>query len=207
MDWSKVTSVIGDAAPLLGTLLGGPAGGAVGALVANALGAKNDPDSVIQAYAANPDAIAKLQELQISSKVQLEQLAVTAEQNRMAYESNKLAAATAQFSAEAADRESARHLAAASPRDWVRPMITFAVLTGAMIILVIVFSGWGQAVLSNPTASLTVGAVIGFWFNVLNNCMAFWFGATKDGAQQSKDIAKFATTPSPISLAVSKDNN
>ena len=38
MDWSKVGDVVADAAPLVGTLLGGPAGGAVGGLVAKAGG-------------------------------------------------------------------------------------------------------------------------------------------------------------------------
>ena len=38
MEWKDVANVVGKAAPILGTLLGGPAGAAVGALVASALG-------------------------------------------------------------------------------------------------------------------------------------------------------------------------
>ena len=38
MDWSDVGGEVAKYAPLLGTALGGPAGGAIGALVAKAFG-------------------------------------------------------------------------------------------------------------------------------------------------------------------------
>jgi hypothetical protein len=43
MNWSKVGDIAGKALPVLGTVLGGPAGGTVGAMIAGALGVEDDP--------------------------------------------------------------------------------------------------------------------------------------------------------------------
>jgi len=83
-DWKSVGGVIADAAPALGTLIGGPAGGAIGGVIAATLGTKNDPDSVIRELQNNPDAILKLKQLELDQQVKLQELAITAEQNRLA---------------------------------------------------------------------------------------------------------------------------
>ncbi|WP_429497237.1 hypothetical protein ACQUFY_06740 [Robbsia andropogonis] len=196
MKWSDIAGVVGKAAPVVGTLLGGPAGAAVGSLISAALGTSNDPDAVSSALLANPDALVKLKELEENSKVQLQQLSVTAEQNR-------LQAATAQYAAEAGDRDSARKLAAAQPNDWVRPSITFGLLAGAIAMVVFVFSGMADGLLRDTTASLTVGTLIGYWFNELKQTLAFWFGMTRDGMTQNRTITDFATSPGSVTAAPS----
>lgn len=60
MNWSDIKSAIGDAAPIVGTLLGGPLGGDVGGLVARALGVSATPDAVSAALKADPAAMAKI---------------------------------------------------------------------------------------------------------------------------------------------------
>lgn len=201
MDWSKITGYVANAAPLVGTLLGGPAGAAVGALVANALGVKNDPDSVIEALRADPKALAELQALEINAKVQLQQLAVQAQQLEVQRQQNELAASSADYAASVADRDSARKLAAQQPNDLIRPILACIILLGAVGIIFMIFSGWGQQALGNPTVSLQIGAVIGYWFAALNLCLMFYFGSTKDGAQQSKDLARFAISPTAAANA------
>lgn len=66
MKWSDVGKAIkgmaGTALPVLGTALGGPAGGAAGALLAKALGVDTTPEAV--AAALNPDALVKLREVE-----------------------------------------------------------------------------------------------------------------------------------------------
>ena len=54
MDWSwdGVKNLISSAAPMLGTALGGPAGAAVGGLIAKALGVEESPEA-IEACAVN----------------------------------------------------------------------------------------------------------------------------------------------------------
>lgn len=191
MNWSDIGNMVGRAAPIVGTLLGGPAGAAVGALVASALNVPNDPDSVNVALAANPEALARVQELQINARVQLEQLAVTAE-------SNRLQAEAAQYSAEAADRDSARKLASDQPHDIIRPAITVILLLGALSILVCIFSGLGLEALQNPVAASTISLLIGLWFSELKQTLGFYFGMTKESQKQSAVITDFAVAPGTV---------
>ena len=197
MNWSDIGNLVGRAAPVVGTLLGGPAGAAVGALVANALNVPNDPDSVNVALAANPEALARVQELQINARVQLEQLAVTAEQNR-------LQAQAAQYSAEAADRDSARKLAAQQPHDFVRPTLTFIMLGGSLFVVVAVLIGWANDVIRDPTAALTVGTVLGLWLGMTKEVMGFWFGMTKDSQKQNAIVTSFAVESGAVSKPTDK---
>lgn len=95
MNWSDVgdivKKVVGTGAPLLGSLFFGPAGGAVGKLVASVLGCDATPDAVSQAIQADPQAAAKIVEIETNAKVQLQQLAVQAEQNRLIAETAQIA--------------------------------------------------------------------------------------------------------------------
>ena len=191
MNWSDIGRIIGSAAPTVGTLLGGPAGAAVGALISSALGVTNDPDAVSAALAANPDALVRIQELQTNAKVQLQQLAVTAEANRLQAEG-------AQYAAEASDRDSARSLAAQQPRDIIRPAITILLIMGAFGILIAVFGGYAEGILKDSTASVTAGIVIGFWFNELKATLGFYFGMTKESQKQNAAITDFAVAPGTV---------
>ncbi|WP_447650957.1 hypothetical protein [Pseudomonas abietaniphila] len=191
MNWSDIGSMVGRAAPVVGTLLGGPAGAAVGALVASALNVPNDPESVNAVLAGNPDALAKIQELQINAKVQLQQLAVTAENNRLQAEG-------AQFAAEAADRDSARKLAAQQPNDLIRPAVTIILLLGALSILVCIFTGIGLEALQNPVAASTISLLIGLWFSELKQTLGFYFGMTKESQKQNAIVTQFAVEPGTV---------
>lgn len=191
MNWSDVGNIVGRAAPIVGTLLGGPAGAAVGALVANALNVSNDPDAVNAALAASPDALVRIQELQTNARVQLEQLAVQIETTR-------IQAAGAQYQAEAADRDSARQLAAKQPNDLVRPMLTFIMLGGSLFVVVAVLIGWANDAITNPTAALTVGTVLGLWLGMTKEVMGFWFGMTKESQKQNAIVTDFAVAPGTV---------
>lgn len=193
MDWKDVAGVVGKAAPILGGILGGPAGAAVGSLVATALGTDATPDAVSTALLGDPDAAVKLKELEVNSKVQLQQLAVSAEQNR-------LQAAAAQYAAEASDRDSARKLAAQQPKDWVRPSITVLLLLGAGGIVFFVFSGMADTLLRDATASLTIGTIVGYWFNELKQVLAFWFGTTGESQRTNAEVRQFAVSPGTVTV-------
>lgn len=78
--------------------------------------------------------MAKVIEVQTNAKVQLQQLLVQAEQNRLQAEG-------AQYAAEASDRDSARKLAAAQPTDHTRQWITLSLIVVAFAIVIAVFSG------------------------------------------------------------------
>lgn len=75
MKWSDVGELVGKAAPLVGTVIGGPAGGAIGAIVAQALGTEATPEAVSTALAADPDAVLKLKEVESNNSVRFQELA------------------------------------------------------------------------------------------------------------------------------------
>lgn len=67
MNWSEVGDFVGEAAPMVGTLLGGPAGAAVGTMVAGSLNVDADPVTVVAVLAGDPDAMVKMQEFQVNA--------------------------------------------------------------------------------------------------------------------------------------------
>lgn len=83
MGWDKVKGAVAKVAPVAGTLLGGPAGGAVGGLIASALGVENSPEAVEAAIAQDPDAAVKLKELEQTHQRELERMALEAETTRL----------------------------------------------------------------------------------------------------------------------------
>lgn len=101
MNWSDISTVVGKAAPVLGTLIGGPAGAAVGALVASTLGTENTPDAVSQALAVSPDAAVKLKEIEAQHATELKALVVQSEANRIAADTATIAAVNATMQVEA----------------------------------------------------------------------------------------------------------
>lgn len=185
MNWSDIGKVVGTMAPTVGTLLGGPAGAAVGALVSTALGTNNDPTSVNAALTADPDAMVKIQELQLNAKVQLQQLAATT--------------AVQQYTAEAADRDSARKLAAAQPNDMVRPIITFIMLLGSLFIVAAIILGLATDTLKDPTVAVAAGTILGTWLTMTKECNGFWFGMTKESQKQTAAITDFAVKDGTVS--------
>ena len=74
--WDTVKKLLGTAAPLLGTAIGGPAGSIVGTLISSALGVDNTPEAIEQAIKNNPDALVKLKELEFNHKAELEKIAL-----------------------------------------------------------------------------------------------------------------------------------
>jgi hypothetical protein len=101
MDWKDVGNVVAKAAPLLGTLVGGPAGTIIGGLIASVFGCDNTPDAIHQAVLANPDAAIKLAQIEADNRVQLQQLAVSAAANDLAADTARIQAVNATMQAEA----------------------------------------------------------------------------------------------------------
>lgn len=100
LTWKDIAGVVGKEAPILGTLLGGPAGGAVGAIIASGLGVGNTPDDVKVALATNPDAAVKLAQIEKDRQVELQQLVMQSEQNRLANETAQIVAVNTTMQAE-----------------------------------------------------------------------------------------------------------
>lgn len=67
--WDNIKELIGTSAPVIGTLLGGPAGGAVGGLISKVLCVDNTPEAIELALMNNPDALVKIKELETSKEL------------------------------------------------------------------------------------------------------------------------------------------
>jgi len=100
MEWKDIAKTVGAAAPVLGTLLGGPAGGGIGAIIASVLGVGATPDDVSQALTVNPEAAVKLKQIEKERQVELQTLLVQAEANRLASDTAVIASVNATMQAE-----------------------------------------------------------------------------------------------------------
>ena len=79
MSWDKVKNVLASSAPLIGGLIGGPAGAGLGAMVSKALGVDNSPDAIYKELTSNPDALYKIKELELKHEEKLEQMYLNAD--------------------------------------------------------------------------------------------------------------------------------
>lgn len=192
MNWKDLGTKLANSAPLLGAALGGPAGAAAGSLIAATLGTSNNPDEVAAALSSDPTAMVRIKEIETNARVDLQRLLIQGEANRLQYE-------TTTHQIEAADRDSARSLAAKQPNDLIRPALTMIVLAGSLFIIAGILLGWATEVLKDPVAALTVGTVIGVWLAMTKDVMGFWFGMTKEAQKQSAVITDFATSPGTVS--------
>ena len=66
-EWSDIGKLIGTAAPIVGTALGGPAGAAIGSVIAGVLGVDDNADAVANAIKADPTLVVKMKELEVEA--------------------------------------------------------------------------------------------------------------------------------------------
>jgi hypothetical protein len=191
MDWKDIANAVGKAAPILGTALGGPIGGLAGALVASALGTENTPDAVSKALEADPASLEKLKEAELANKTQMQQLLVQQEQNRMQFSLNS-------YQAEAADRDSARKLAAQQPKDFMRPLLAIVLMALTTYIVWAVLGGHAYDEIKDTTAALTIGTLIGYVLSEAKQVLGFYFGMTQDSAHTNAVVRDFAVSPGSV---------
>lgn len=82
--WDDIKDFIGDSAPLIGGLIGGPGGAAAGKLLSNALGVKNEPEAIKQALRNDPDALVKIERLEKEHERELRSMTLQAETAQIA---------------------------------------------------------------------------------------------------------------------------
>lgn len=166
MDWKDIAGAVGKAAPILGTLLGGPAGavvGTIGSIISSALGCENSPAAVQMALQSNPDAAVKLAQIEADSRVRLQELAVKAASDQ----ANAEQAATAEVNA----TMRAESVSERWPQYSWRPSIGFAVsfnIALSTCLVVGVFAaqccnveGAEKAVSALPSAIGSMAALVG----------------------------------------------
>jgi len=139
MDWKDVASAVGKAAPILGTLIGGPAGGAIGGIVASALGTQATPDAVSRALQTDPDAAVKLAQIEADQKAKFQELATDQAKAELAAATQAAGDVNRTMQAEAASEHWPTY-------SW-RPAIGFSVAPAVVLSVLTVFGAYGAAVL------------------------------------------------------------
>lgn len=90
MDWKKVGESVVDAAPLLGQVLLGPAGGAAGTLISTLFGAKAVAAAVLEAIKADPQSAIKLRGMELDNQLELQKILLASENVRLAEETKRI---------------------------------------------------------------------------------------------------------------------
>lgn len=163
MDWKDLGKQVAKVAPVLGTALGGPVGGAAGALVASLFGVEDTPDAVDKALKADPEWAFKVMDLEKKHEQALKQLSL---------EEKK---------AELADTQQAREVHA---QHWMPSALTFilAVMVSAIIAALV----WIAIPESNrEVIYLIVGQLIG----AFSTAVAYWLGSSRGSAVKDGQIA------------------
>ncbi|HRH28261.1 MAG TPA: 3TM-type holin [Aquabacterium sp.] len=157
MEWKDVAGTVGKVAPMLGTLIGGPAGAVVGGLVASALGVGSTPDEVSQALATNPEAAVKLKQIEADRQVRLQELLVQAASAEITAASAAIQSVNTTMQAEA----KADHWPTYS---W-RPAIGFVFAAYVASLFVLPLFDKTPVALS-PDMTLAIGGILGVasWF-------------------------------------------
>lgn len=170
MDWKDIAGAVGKAAPILGTLLGGPAGGAVGGLIASALGTGNDPAEV-QAALANPEAALKLREVEARRQVELQALAVDM--------------AKAELAASTADRASAREREVKTGDTLTPRTLAMLVTVGFFGVLAWLLS-YGKPNTGGDALLVMLGALGGAWASIIS----YYFGSSAGSAAKTEILKR-----------------
>lgn len=170
MNWKDLASIVGKAAPILGTLLGGPAGGAVGGLIASALGTGNDPAEVSAAL-ANPDAVIKLREIESRRQVELQSLAVEM--------------AKAELAASTADRASAREREAKTGDTFTPRSLALLVTLGFFGVLGYLLAA-GKPAQGGDALLVMLGSLGAAWTAIV----AYYFGSSAGSAAKTELLGK-----------------
>jgi len=172
MNWSDIAGTIGKAAPMLGTLVGGPAGAAVGAIIASALGTANDPDSVGAALTTNPEALVKLREIEADKSVKLQSLLVQA--------------AATELQTAAADRDSARKMQMQTASRM--PAVLATGITLGFFGVLGYLIRYGKPDAGGDALLLLLGSLGTAWTGVVS----FYFGTTAGSSRKTELLAASA---------------
>ena len=163
MDWLKTL------APLIGTALGGPLGGAAAAFLADKLGIENKTieavTDVLNSGKMTPDQIAAIKLAEIDFK--------------KFTETNKIDV----LKIEAADRDSARGMQG-TIRSNVPAILTMMITAGFFSVL-----GWmlyDKSAVDNPPLLIMLGSLGTAW----TGACAFWFGTTSGSAAKTDLLAQ-----------------
>jgi hypothetical protein len=191
MDWSALLPIIGQAAPTIGSLLGGLIpfpGGAIlgqvaGKLVGEALGVAPTPEAVSAAIATQDPATvtAKLSEAEAKMNAEVEKFRIQL--------------------ADVADARATtvQYVQAGSPLSWGAVIVSIVVLTGFVGISFLAM----KPELAGVDKSVTL-FLLGAWSGYAGGVITFWIGSSAGSADKSAQIAAMAGTAANVAAKAVK---
>lgn len=173
---SKFVKDIGGTAPLLGRVLGGPAGEAAMTIIGSVLGVPAKEDDIAKALTSDPDAYVKLKQAEMDNKVQLQALVLQSE------------------SAYLADVQNARSrelgiVQATKTKDtflyYLAGFQSFGFFALAALVLALIFFSEIKNV--DPNMILLIGTLFGFLGGGYQGVINYFFGSSKS-SQDKTDL-------------------
>ena len=164
MSWSELGKTIAGYAPLLGGVVGGPAGASIGSIIASKFGVENKPDQIVNAINSDPEAAIKLRSIELDNKTELEKIAMELARS------------------EIADKQNARK----ENKHSVMPAVLSGVLS--LIIVGIIYMLFYTVVPdgSKDVLFMLLGVVVKEW----GGAMQFWFGTTRSSQDKTMTANK-----------------
>ncbi|MDW6004730.1 hypothetical protein SBX37_17880 [Vibrio mangrovi] len=163
-------SLIATAAPLIGGLLGGPAGSGVGALIADKLGVEPTPESIEAALKSDPDALLKITQMESDERVALRKLKLKETALLLDYEQAKMA-----------DTQDARRQHRDHWMPWVLTLILALMVSGLFAALF-----FGQPPQAYAQVLIMIaGTVLG----AFGTGVAFWLGSSQGSVVKNKQLS------------------
>ena len=186
VEGKDIAGIVGKVAPILGTLVGGPAGAAIGGLIAATLGTANTPDAITNAIATDPQAALKLASLESDNRMKLQQMLY-------AHADSLIAAGTASIAADVEDRKSARSAAVQGETSgklfWLSVILLSITVTAELVAM---FHG-----VSANADPLIVGRVLGLLDAVCLMVLNFNYGSSSGSKRATELLAKSAPVAEP----------
>lgn len=192
MDWSVIGGLVGQAAPTIGSLLGGLIpfpGGAIlgqvaGKIVAEALGVPPTPEAVHTAITNGDPAVVNA--------------ALSAADTKMQAEVEKFKASLADV--QDARETTVKYVQAGSSLSFGAVVVSIVVLLGFCVISFLAM----KPELAGVDKSVTL-FLLGAWSGFAGSVITFWIGSSAGSADKSAQIAQMATTAANVSAkAVAK---
>lgn len=186
MSLELLGNIVSKVAPLLGGAIAGPAGAAIGSIVAAKFGGDvNNVDDLVKRIEADPEAKLKLLEIQSNNEVELQRIYMTMAENQLKY-------AYLEKVNEYKDRNSARQrdtaLAQAGKRDITPAMLAYILTLGVFVSLYYLFT---HAV-PNDNKELIV-SIVSALATVWVSAMAYYHGSS--AGSRIKDNALLHVEP------------
>ena len=167
MGWDSIKETVGKYAPIAGSLIGGPAGGTIGTLIAGLLGVENTPNAVEKELKLNPQAVLTLKQFDHQYRTKLAELSFLTLKNELS------------------DKQNAR---IAHKDHWMPATIT--IVLALMVVGIFCALAWGSIPEKyNEVLLLLVGQVTGAFMT----SVAYWLGTSR--SSKEKDINKLVTNP------------